>query len=59
MDYFQCWRHQWVVLDLVETLDCPAVIARIYNSHLHEDKTLPFTTITLTDVHALHRAQSR
>ena len=48
-----------MVLDLVETLDCPAVIARIYNSHLHEDKTLPFTTVTLTDVHALHRTQSR
>ena len=56
---FQAWRRQWVVLDIVETLSCPAVIGRIYNSHMHEDKTLPTSTVTLTDVHGLHRAQSR
>ena len=48
-----------MVLDIVETLDCPALIGRIYNSHVHEDRTLPFATVTLTDVHALHRVQSR
>jgi hypothetical protein len=46
-------------LDIVETLDTPALIGRIYSSHLHEDRTLPSTTVTLTDVHALHRMQSR
>ena len=56
---FQWWRRQWVVLDIVETLDTPALIGRIYSSHLHEDRTLPSTTVTLTDVHALHRMQSR
>ncbi|CAB4058163.1 unnamed protein product [Lepeophtheirus salmonis] len=55
----KCWRRQWVVMDLVETLDSPALIARIYGSHLHEDRNLPISTITLTDIHALHRAQSR
>eukprot|EP00093_Oithona_nana_P008737 08737.XXX_90840_84600_1 [CDS] Oithona nana genome sequencing. len=55
----KAWRRQWVVLDIVETLSCPAVIGRIYNSHMHEDKTLPTSTVTLTDVHGLHRAQSR
>ena len=48
-----------MVLDIVETLECPALIGRIYNSHVHEDRTLPFATVTLTDVHALHRVQSR
>jgi hypothetical protein len=56
---FQWWRRQWVVLDIVETLDTPALIGRIYSSHLHEDRTLPSMTVTLTDVHALHRMQSR
>ncbi|TRY70079.1 hypothetical protein TCAL_16375, partial [Tigriopus californicus] len=55
------WHRQWVVLDFVDTLmsDSPALIARVYGSHLHEDRSLPITTVTLTDVHALHRAQSR
>ena len=57
--FFQAWRRQWVVLDIVETMACPALIGRIYNSHMHEDKTLPSSTVTLTDVHGLHRAQSR
>ena len=57
--FLQWWRRQWVVLDIVETLDTPALIGRIYSSHLHEDRTLPSTTVTLTDVHALHRMQSR
>ncbi len=56
----QCWRRQWLVLDIVETVDqSPALIARIYASHHHEDRSLPLSTVTLPDVHALHRAQSR
>ena len=37
----------------------PALIARIYGSHIHEDKSLPQATLTIPDVHALHRTQSR
>ena len=48
-----------MVLDIVETLASPALIGRIYNSHMHEDRTLPSSTVTLTDVHGIHRAQSR
>lgn len=59
-----------MVLDIVESSSsgsesggdetgAAAVIARIYGSHLHEDRSLPLSTVTLTDVHALHRAQSR
>lgn len=55
----KCWRRQWVVLDIVEAVSSPAIIARMFSSPLHEDKSLPLQTITLTDVHALHRAQSR
>jgi hypothetical protein len=36
-----------------------ALIARIYGSHLHEGRSLPYSTVTITDVHALHRTQSR
>ena len=36
-----------------------ALIARIYGSHLHEGRSLPYSTVTITDVHGLHRIQSR
>ena len=36
-----------------------ALIARIYGSHLHEGRSLPYSTVTITDVHGLHRTQSR
>ena len=58
--FFQCWRRQWVVLDIVDTVSAtPALIARIYGSHIHEDRSLPVATVTMSDVHALHRTQSR
>ena len=36
-----------------------ALVARIYSNHLHEGRSLPYSTVTINDVHALHRTQSR
>lgn len=52
-----------MVLDLVgpaTSCDSPAaVIARVYGSHVHEGRSLPHATVTITDVHGLHRTTSR
>ena len=53
----QRWRRQWVVLDIVAGSN--RLTARIFGSHLHEDKSRPLVVIRINDVHALHRVQSR